>query len=128
MYTTVRSLTDETVQPQGGRHPTSSLEGASNILIQSVCPGRTTSHIGTAVDSVTFAALVDAIAHGGKEKRGAAKVSRFPPDVCSHPYALTHRNDASPLETTVCPDSASDAAHSRWADEWTHPYQRLGTG
>ena len=86
-YTTVRSLTDETVQPQGGKHPTSSLDGASNVLIQSVCPGRTTSHVGTAVDSVTFAALVDATAHGGKEKRGAAKVSRFPLDVCSHPYA-----------------------------------------
>ena len=33
-YTTVRSLTDETVQPQGGKHPTSALEGATNILIQ----------------------------------------------------------------------------------------------
>jgi len=86
-YTTVRSLTDETVQPQGGKHPTSSLDGASNILIQGVCPGRTTSHIGTAVDSVTFAAFVDAVAHTGKAKAGAARASRFPPDVCSHPYA-----------------------------------------
>jgi hypothetical protein len=86
-YTTVRSLTDETVQPQGGKHPTSSLDGASNVLIQGVCPGRTTSHIGTIVDSVTFAAFVDAVAHGGKGKRGAARASRFPPDTCSHPYA-----------------------------------------
>jgi pimeloyl-ACP methyl ester carboxylesterase len=92
-YTTVRSLTDQTVQPQGGKHPTSALDGASNILIQSVCPARTTTHIGTAVDSVTFAAFVDAVAHGGKEKRGAARVSRFPPDVCSHPYA-TGLNEA----------------------------------
>ncbi len=81
-YTTVRSLTDETVQPQGGKHPTSALEGASNILIQDVCPGRTTTHIGTALDSVTFAAFDDAIVH-----KGAAKVSRLPSDVCSHPYA-----------------------------------------
>ena len=86
-YTTVRSLTDETVQPQGGKHPTSALEGASNILIQDVCPGRTTSHIGTALDSVTFAAFTDAIDHGGKERKGAAKVSRLPADVCSHAYA-----------------------------------------
>ncbi len=86
-YTTVRSLTDETVQPQGGKHPTSALDGASNILIQGVCPGRTTSHIGTAVDSVTFAAFVDAVARPGKGKSGAARVSRFPSDVCSHPYA-----------------------------------------
>jgi hypothetical protein len=86
-YTTVRSLTDESVQPQGGRHPTSALDGARNILIQDVCPGRTTTHIGTAVDSVSFAAFVDAIDHAGKGKKGAAKASRFPADVCDHPYA-----------------------------------------
>jgi hypothetical protein len=86
-YTTVRSLTDETVQPQGGGHPTSSLAGARNILIQDVCPGRTTTHIGTAVDSISFAAFVDAIQHRGKGKKGAAKASRFPSDVCDHPYA-----------------------------------------
>ena len=86
-YTTVRSLTDQTVQPQAGKNPTSSLDGASNILIQDVCPGRETNHIGTAVDSVTFAAFVDAIEHDGKGKKGAAKVSRFPRDTCDHPYA-----------------------------------------
>ncbi|MGE5408881.1 MAG: esterase/lipase family protein [Syntrophothermus sp.] len=81
-WTTVRSATDEAVQPTTGPHPTSSLRGASNILIQAVCPGRVTSHIGTAFDSVTFAAFADAITH-----RGPAKASRFPADVCSHPYA-----------------------------------------
>jgi hypothetical protein len=81
-WTTVRSLSDETVQPQSGPHPTSALRGATNVLIQSICPGRTTSHIGTEVDSVTFAALVDAITH-----KGPAKISRFPADVCAHPYA-----------------------------------------
>lgn len=40
------------------------------------------THIGTAVDSVTFAAFVDAITHPGP-----AKVSRLPRNVCSHPYA-----------------------------------------
>ena len=81
-WTTVRSTTDETVQPQGGAHPTSALKGATNILIQSVCPGRTTSHIGTALDSVTFAAFRDALTHAGP-----AKISRLPKDVCAHPYA-----------------------------------------
>jgi triacylglycerol lipase len=61
----VRSSTDEVVQPQSGKHPASSLVGASNILIQNVCPGRKVSHLGTAVDSVTFAAFVDAITHNG---------------------------------------------------------------
>jgi hypothetical protein len=70
-WTTVRSLSDQVVQPQGGRHPTSALRGASNILIQSVCPGRNRDHVGTVADSVTFAALVDAVAH-----RGPARVAR----------------------------------------------------
>jgi triacylglycerol esterase/lipase EstA (alpha/beta hydrolase family) len=80
-YTTVRSATDEVVHPQTGARPTSALKGASNILIQDVCPGRRTTHIGTAVDSVTIAALADAVAH-----RGPARVSRLPGDVCAHPY------------------------------------------
>lgn len=81
-WTTVRSTTDETVQPQTGPHPTSALKGATNIVIQSVCPGRQVSHVGTILDSVTFAAFADAVAH-----EGAARVSRLPKDVCAHPYA-----------------------------------------
>ncbi|CAB4875297.1 unannotated protein [freshwater metagenome] len=82
-WTTIRSTTDETVQPQGGSHPTSSLKGATNILIQSVCKGRRTGHIASAVDSVSFAAAKDAIEHSGP-----AKVSRLPSNVCSHPFAI----------------------------------------
>jgi hypothetical protein len=78
----VRSSSDEVVQPQTGRHPTSALKGATNVLIQDVCPGRRVSHIGTAVDSVTFGLIVDAVHH-----KGPAKVSRLPRDVCGHPYA-----------------------------------------
>jgi hypothetical protein len=37
---------------------------------------------GTALDSVTFALIRDAIAH-----RGPAKVSRVPANVCDHPFA-----------------------------------------
>ena len=116
-YTTVRSLTDETVQPQSGKHPTSALEGASNIVIQNVCPGRTTSHIGTAVDSVTFAAFADAIAHKGKGKLGAARVSRFPADVCAHPYApgLERGPDDALPERRRRSDRHSDSAGSEGA-------------
>jgi triacylglycerol lipase len=80
-YTTVRSSTDEVMRPQTGLRPTSALQGASNILIQDVCPARATTHLETVVDSVTIAALADAVAHPG-----AAKVSRMPGDVCAHPY------------------------------------------
>jgi hypothetical protein len=78
----VRSADDDVVQPQAGAHPTSALRGASNILIQRVCPARRDSHLATFVDSVTFAAIVDALSHPGP-----AEVSRFPKNVCSHPYA-----------------------------------------
>lgn len=81
-WTTVRSLSDEVVQPQAGPHPTSALRGAANVVIQNVCPGRRQSHIGTAYDSVTWAALLDAVAH-----KGTAKASRLPASVCSHKYA-----------------------------------------
>jgi hypothetical protein len=81
-WTTVRTLDDEVVQPQTGKHPTSALKGAANLVIQSVCPGRHTSHVGSVFDSVSFAALVDAVAH-----TGPARVSRLPGDVCSHKYA-----------------------------------------
>lgn len=95
-YTTVRSLNDETVQPQGGKRPTSSLDGASNILIQDVCPGRTTSHIGTALDSVSFAAFADAIAH-----RGPADPRRLPADVCDHPYGAGFNEVTTPAILTA---------------------------
>jgi len=81
-WTTVRSATDETVQPQTGKHPTSALKGATNILIQDICPGRVVGHIPSALDSVTYEALVDAFTH-----KGPAKVSRFAKDVCAHPMA-----------------------------------------
>jgi triacylglycerol lipase len=81
-WTTVRTTDDDVVQPQAGPHPTSALRGASNILIQKVCPGRATNHIQAAYDSVSFAALIDALRH-----KGAARPSRFSGKVCSHPYA-----------------------------------------
>jgi triacylglycerol lipase len=51
------------------------------VLIQDVCPGRRVSHIGSAVDSVTYALVVDALRHKGPGRR-----SRLLGDVCSHPY------------------------------------------
>jgi hypothetical protein len=81
-WTTVRSATDQTVRPTTGKHPTSALKGAANVLIQAVCPGRVVTHIGTGLDSVTFALAVDALKH-----RGPAKPSRLPANVCDHPYA-----------------------------------------
>lgn len=81
-WTTVRSLTDEIVQPVEGPHPTSALRGATNVVIQHVCPGRQVSHITTGVDSVSYAVLIDAISHSG-----SARLSRLPSNVCARPFA-----------------------------------------
>jgi hypothetical protein len=104
----VRSATDEVVQPQTGPHPTSALAGATNVLIQQVCPGRQVSHIGTALDSVTWAALADALAHDGP-----ARVSRLPADVCSHPYAP----GLDPAATDALLVSATPLTASRFASQ-----------
>jgi triacylglycerol lipase len=95
-WTTVRSLNDELAQPQLGPYPTSSL-GARNVLIQSVCPGRTTSHIAALYDSVSYAALIDALKH-----RGGARPSRFPSDVCADPYGT----GLDPTKTRTVIDTA----------------------
>lgn len=107
-WTTVRSATDETVRPTTGKHPTSSLKGATNVLIQSVCPGRGVSHIGTILDSVTFALAEDAVAH-----RGPAKVSRLPKDICEHRFA-PGLDDA---QTAALVDGAGGLTSGRYDSE-----------
>lgn len=107
-WTTVRSSTDEKVQPQTGAHPSSSLQGATNVLIQDVCPGREDSHIGTALDSVTFALLADAIEHPGP-----AKVDRLPAGVCDHPYGDGFDEE----QTTAVVNAGGDLTQSRYHSE-----------
>ena len=77
-WTTVRSSTDDIVTPTRG----STLKGARNILVQDVCPGRTSSHLAVVYDSVAYAALVDAL-----RSRGPANPERFADDVCDSPFA-----------------------------------------
>jgi triacylglycerol esterase/lipase EstA (alpha/beta hydrolase family) len=81
-WTSLRSNSDEFVQPSTGATPTSSLKGATNILYQDVCKGRKTSHVGTLLDSVTFEVLKDAVTSSGP-----VKVSRLSKTVCSNPFA-----------------------------------------
>lgn len=102
-WTTVRTITDDVVQPQTGPYPTSSLFGARNLLIQSVCPGRTTTHFAAPYDSVAFAALIDALEH-----RGGGRTSRLPRDVCEHPYGA----DLDPATT----EQAIEAVLARFAE------------
>ena len=97
-----------TVQPTTGPRPTSALKGATNVLIQDVCPGRQLTHIGTALDSVTFALFDDAIRH-----RGLARLSRLPGDVCAHPYAPGL--DEAPTANLI--DAADKLTAGRFTEE-----------
>lgn len=91
-WTTIRSLSDQTVKPvtRKAKTSTSALKGATNILIQNFCPKRKTSHIGTALDSITFSAIQDAMSHAGpaKEKR-----MKKPKGGCATRYAPGYTNE-----------------------------------
>ena len=90
-WTTIRSLSDQTVKPitRKAKTSTSALKGATNILIQDFCPKRKTSHIGTALDSITFSAIQDAMSHPGPAK---AKRMKKPVGGCGTRYAPGYTN------------------------------------
>ena len=73
-WTTVRTASDDTVIPVD----TAVLEGATNILVQEVCPGRRTTHAQIPFDSVSFAVLLDAL-----KNPGPADPNRLPGGVCN---------------------------------------------
>jgi triacylglycerol lipase len=60
-YTNVYSANDELVQPAS----TVPLEGAANVLLQSVCPGRPVHHGGLVDDAAAWAIVEDALTHAG---------------------------------------------------------------
>ena len=61
-WTTLRTL-DGNAQPVDGPDPTSALRGASNLVIQDLCPGRHVDHLSMAFDKLVHAALRDAMTH-----------------------------------------------------------------
>ena len=60
-YSSIYTAADELVQPTG----TQDLRGASNILLQDLCPGRPVDHVGIAADYVTWLLVRDALLHRG---------------------------------------------------------------
>jgi triacylglycerol lipase len=90
-WTTIRTTTDDLVQP----HPTSALKGATNVVIQNHCPGRDVTHFEAPYDSVSYAALKDAVTH-----RGPSKPARFAQDVCAREFAPGIDPDAGEAATS----------------------------
>lgn len=63
-YTSIYSYTDEiviTALPD----PSPALDGATNIAVQTICPGRPVQHIPMITDAVSFALARDALDHDG---------------------------------------------------------------
>ncbi|MFI6321011.1 esterase/lipase family protein [Nonomuraea sp. NPDC050556] len=61
-YTSAYSLTDEVVAPA---RRASTLPGAVNVAVQSICPLRVADHVTMLADSVGFALTMDALTHSG---------------------------------------------------------------
>jgi triacylglycerol esterase/lipase EstA (alpha/beta hydrolase family) len=60
-YTSVFSQNDELVQPPSSAR----LDGAVNVLVQDLCPGRSVHHGGALHDAAVFAVVLDALTHPG---------------------------------------------------------------
>jgi triacylglycerol lipase len=71
--TSLGSVMDELVQPP----ETIVLEGASNIILQDVCPARPVTHLSIVADALAYGLLMDAFDHDG-----GADPERLPDDIC----------------------------------------------
>jgi len=76
-YTAIHSMTDELVQP----YSSGTFAGASDILVQSLCPGRYVGHVQAVYDAVYIAAALDALTHPGPAS--PARIGTAP---CSQVY------------------------------------------
>jgi pimeloyl-ACP methyl ester carboxylesterase len=80
-YTSVYSRTDQFVWLGGGANPwdaSASIDGASNIAVQDLCPGRPVDHVQVIYDAVFYAVTMDALANPGP-----ADPSRIEASVCA---------------------------------------------
>lgn len=76
-YTSVYSVTDPVIQPIAPK-PVAAIEGASNVAVQDICPGRFVEHLQSVWDAVYYAVVLDALTH-----RGAADPGRIDAGVCA---------------------------------------------
>lgn len=76
-YTSISSQFDELVQPI----ETAVIDGASNVLVQDLCPARPVHHGGFLHDAVVYALVIDALAHDGP-----VDISRFDAAACTQTW------------------------------------------
>jgi triacylglycerol lipase len=80
-YTSVYSRTDQFVWLSGaGGNPwddSAGIDGATNLAVQDLCPGRSVEHVQVVYDAAFYAVVFDALAHDG-----AADPARIDRSVC----------------------------------------------
>lgn len=78
-YSSVYSLTDDLAQPSfPPERAVATIDGAANIAVQNICPGRPVGHVQMIYDAATTAVVLDALTHGGP-----ADPARIDRAVCS---------------------------------------------
>lgn len=81
-YTSLYSVTDELVQPAfPPEAATAAIDGAVNVALQDLCPGRPGEHAAMAADAAIAAAVLDALTHDGP-----FDVTRFDPLTCAQAW------------------------------------------
>ncbi|HEX6389279.1 MAG TPA: alpha/beta fold hydrolase [Solirubrobacteraceae bacterium] len=76
-FTALGTAFDELVTPQPSA---GHLEGATNLQVQGLCPGRVVDHVSILLDSLAFAVVLDALHHRGPadpRRIGTAPCARF---------------------------------------------------
>ncbi|MCA1841711.1 MAG: hypothetical protein LC792_00710, partial [Actinobacteria bacterium] len=72
-YTSVYTRSDQFVWLANGPQPwdeSAKINGASNIAIQDICPGRYVEHIQATYDAAVYAVIMDALTHDGPANAG----------------------------------------------------------
>jgi triacylglycerol esterase/lipase EstA (alpha/beta hydrolase family) len=91
-FTSVATVDDGLVPPDRAR-----LDGAENIVVQDLCPGRAVGHSGLVGDAAAFAIAVDAMTN-----RGPARVDRLDAD-CEHTRAVGMLGGPPPPRPSTAP-------------------------
>lgn len=80
-YTSITTLFDELITPQP---EASRRDGATNLVLQDICPGRLAEHFTILSDHLAYQLVLDAITHPGEP----ADPARLPADVCTGPLTM----------------------------------------
>ncbi|MGH9021597.1 MAG: esterase/lipase family protein [Acidimicrobiia bacterium] len=83
-YTSVFTRMDELVQPAVPGDETAALDGAVNVAVQDLCPGKVVTHISALFDITTYNVILDAL-----QNPGPADVNRLDAGCIGFPFVST---------------------------------------